>query len=106
MGRRHPRPPILPTPSAERPQGTGSPQASCGRGGKRKRGSYAQTADVMILEMAGARNGATTAEIKARWKAEGRGGTADNALSKLVKARKLKRAPLGVGQRGSRFTVA
>ena len=74
--------------------------------GRRKRGSYAQTADAMILEMAGAKNGATTAEIKGRCKAEGRGGTADNAISKLVRARKLKRSPLGEGQRGSRFTVA
>jgi hypothetical protein len=76
-----------------------------GRRGKGKRGSYAQTADAMILALAGQKNGATTQEIKARWKAEGRGGTADNAISKLVKAKKLKRSPLE-GQRGSRFTMA
>ena len=77
---------------------------AAGRRGRGTRGSYAQTADQMILAMAGQKNGATTQEIKAKWKAEGRGGTADNAISKLVKDRKLKRTPLE-GQRGSRFTV-
>ena len=69
-----------------------------------RRGMYGKTSDEMILAIVGQRGGATTQEIKARWKAEGRGGTADNALSKMVKDRKLKRTPL-VGQRGSRFTL-
>jgi hypothetical protein len=34
-----------------------------------------------------------TAEINAAWKRNGRGGTADNTLGKLVKQRKLKRTP-------------
>ena len=69
-----------------------------------RRGVYGKTSDEMILALVGQRGGATTQEIKAKWKADGRGGTADNALSKMVKDRKLKRTPL-VGQRGSRFTL-
>ena len=38
------------------------------------------------------------------WASEGRGGTADNALSKLVRDRKIKRIPL-VGERGSHYAV-
>ena len=69
-----------------------------------RRGKYGKSSTEMILELVGHRGGATTQEIKAKWKAEGRGGTSDNALSKLVMDGKLKRTPL-VGQRGSRFTL-
>lgn len=69
-----------------------------------RRGSYATTADEMILGLVRQKGGATTKEIKAKWKEEGRGGTADNALSHLVKNKKLKRTPLQ-GERGSRFTL-
>ena len=69
------------------------------------RGTFATSATQMILSLAGQRGGATTQEIKAKWKSEGRGGTADNALSKMVRDGKLQRTPLD-GQRGSRFTVA
>jgi hypothetical protein len=43
-------------------------------------------------------------EIESHWKNEGRKGRAANDLSKLVKEKKLKRAPLK-GERGSRYTL-
>ena len=47
----------------------------------------------------------TTAQINARWKQAGRGATADNALSKLTKARKLKKEKVKNG-RGSSYRAA
>ena len=69
-----------------------------------RRGKYGTSSTEMILALVGQRGEATTQEIKAKWKADGRGGSADNPLSKMVKDRQLKRTPL-VGQRGSRFTL-
>ena len=69
-----------------------------------RRGTYATTAEEMILALVRKPGGATTRDIKAKWAAESRGGTADNALSKMVKDKKLKRTPLA-GQRGSRFAA-
>ena len=69
-----------------------------------RRGFFATTADELILSVVGNR-GATTQEIKERWKGEGRGGTADNALSKMVKEGRLKRSALKEG-RGSQYTAA
>lgn len=68
-----------------------------------RRGSYKTTADELILSVVGQR-GATTQQIKEAWKREGRGGTADNALSIMVRNGKLKRMKLK-GQRGSTFTA-
>ena len=45
-----------------------------------------------------------TKDVKKFWADEGRGGTADNALSKLVKEKKLKRIPLQ-GEPGSRYAL-
>ena len=42
-----------------------------------RRGVYGKTSDEMILGLVGKRGGATTQEIKAKWKARGRGGTED-----------------------------
>ncbi|MFI5382051.1 MAG: hypothetical protein ACHRHE_22375 [Tepidisphaerales bacterium] len=47
----------------------------------------------------------TSVEINAAWKKAGRPGNADNTLSLMVKARKLKRTKLEDG-RGSRYSVA
>lgn len=87
-----------------RPRGTGR-AVGRPRGRRRRRGTFATTAEDMILSLVRQRGGATTREIKEKWKSEGRGGTADNALSKMVKDKKLKRSPIE-GQRGSRFSVA
>jgi len=72
--------------------------------GRRRRRNFAVTGDELILSMVGQRGGATTQEVKARWKSEGRGGTADNALSKLVRERKLRRIALE-DRRGSRYVL-
>jgi len=72
---------------------------------RRGRGAYATTADESLLTFVREHRNPTTHEIKAHWKSEGRGGTADNALSKLVREKKLKRTPLE-DRRGSRFSLA
>jgi hypothetical protein len=74
---------------------------------KRRRGrrSFTTTAEEFVLGFVKSNRNPTTQEINAAWKQEGRGHTADNSLTKLVKERKLKRTPLGKGIRGSRFTV-
>jgi hypothetical protein len=43
-------------------------------------------------------------EIEKHWKSEGRAGVAANLISKLVKAKRLKRMPLK-GERGSRYSL-
>ena len=80
------------------------PGAMLARRRRGRPGTYSTTAEEMILSLVGQRGGATTQEIKAKWSAEGRGGTADNALSKMVTDKMLKRTPLA-GQRGSRFAA-
>ena len=72
---------------------------------KQVRRKFAVSGEESILLFVKEHKGATTQDIKKFWIAEGRGGTADNVLSKLAKEKKLKRTPL-VGQRGSRYGVA
>src|SRR5580658_4382129 len=69
---------------------------------KRRRRKFATSAETSILLFVKEHKNPTTQEIKKHWAGEGRGGTADNTLSKLVKERKLKRTPLH-GQRGSTY---
>jgi len=79
--------------------------AKVGRGRRRSRGSYATTGDDSVLAFIKANRSPTTKDIKAHWASEGRGGTADNVLSKLYREKKIKRLPLP-GERGSRYAVA
>lgn len=72
---------------------------------RRRRSKFATSAEESILEFVQQNKNPTTAEIKEHYVGEGRGGTADNALSKLVKDKKLKREPIGPGIRGSRYLV-
>jgi hypothetical protein len=74
------------------------------RRGRRSRGSYSTTGDDSVLAFIKEHRSPTTKEIKAHWASEGRGGTADNVLSKLYREKKIKRLPLP-GERGSRYTV-
>ena len=67
-----------------------------------KRGTFKQTAEEMILSLLKGRKAMTTSQLAAAWKKAGRGGTVDNVLSKMVKAKKLKRKPLG-GKKGSEY---
>jgi hypothetical protein len=73
---------------------------------RRGRRSFATTAEEFVLGFVKSNRNPTTQQINSAWKQEGRGHTADNTLTKLVKERKLKRTPLGKGIRGSRFAVA
>jgi ferric-dicitrate binding protein FerR (iron transport regulator) len=87
-----------------RPRGTKN-QAN-GRGARRrKRGRFATSGEESILAFVRKAGSPTTKEVNQHWKAEGRGGTADNALTKLVKLKKLKRTNVK-GQRGSQYAIA
>ena len=71
----------------------------------RKRGTFKQTAEEMILSLLKRRRMLTTSQLVAAWKKAGRGGKVDNVLSIMVAARKLKRKPLG-GKMGSEYRAA
>lgn len=71
----------------------------------RRRRKFKTSAEESILAFVKEHKNPTTQDLKKLWANEGRGGTADNALSKLVKEKKLKRTPLE-DQRGSRFALA
>jgi hypothetical protein len=76
-----------------------------GRRGRRTRGVFAQTAEESILGFVRKAGKPSTAEINAHWQGEGRGGKADNTLTKLVQAKKLKRVK-DKDVRGSRYSAA
>lgn len=63
------------------------------------------TANEFVLEYVKAKKNPTSQEINKHWKDSGRKGMADNNLSLLTKAKKLKRVPLGHGLRGSRYSI-
>jgi len=69
-----------------------------------KRRIFATTGAESVVEFVKKTGGATTKEIQKNWNSQGRGGTADNSLSQLFKAKKLKRTPLK-DQPGSRYTL-
>ena len=48
---------------------------------------------------------ASAADVNKHWQGEGRGGKADNTLTKLVKDGKLKRHEVK-GERGGRYSIA
>jgi hypothetical protein len=70
------------------------------------RGLFALSAEASVLAFIKQKKTATTKDVNHHFKAEGRASTADNALSKLVADKKLKRLPLGKGIPGSAYTLA
>lgn len=70
-----------------------------------KRGQFRQTGQELVLSLLKGRRVLTTSQLGAAWKQAGRGGTVDNVLGQLVKAKKLKRKPLG-GMKGSEYQAA
>jgi DNA-binding transcriptional regulator YiaG len=74
-------------------------------GRKKARGSFKQTAVELILSTLKGKKALTTKQLAAAWAKAGRGGVVDDALSKMVKAGKLKRQPLG-GKKGSLYRAA
>lgn len=91
-------------------RGRGRPAKSAGgavgkRGRRRKRGSFAKTGEQSILDFIKSHGKPSTADVNVHWKKEGRGGKADNTLTRLVKEGKLKRVS-SKDVRGSRYAVA
>jgi hypothetical protein len=76
------------------------------RAKRRKRRKFAVSGNDLILNFVKQNKRPTTREINTHWISEGRSGKADNILSILVNARKLKRTPLGGGEKGSRYSLA
>ena len=72
---------------------------------RRKRGTFKETAEQFVLNYVTANPDATTAQIGKAWQAAKRGGKPDNALTKLTKAKQLKRTKVA-GGRGSIYRVA
>jgi hypothetical protein len=73
--------------------------------GRRKGKKFKVTAEESILGFIKQHKNPTTQEINKHWKAEGRGATADNTLSKMSRDGHIKREPLE-GTRGSRYLLA
>jgi hypothetical protein len=79
-----------------------APKAALSRRTRRK---FAVTGENMIVNFVKSKSSPMGREIEKQWKHEGRAGVAANLISKLVKAKMLKRVPLK-DQRGSRYTLA
>jgi hypothetical protein len=62
------------------------------------------TGEEFIIEWIRQHGSATTLEINAAWRAQGRGGVANNAIGRLVKRRQVVREPIQ-NQRGSRYRL-
>lgn len=72
--------------------------------GRRKYNKLPQTGEEFIVGYVREHGAATTLEINAAWRGQGRGGVANNALGRLVKQGLLAREPLD-DQRGSRYRL-
>ncbi len=88
-------------PKAKAATATKSAAKATGTGKRRK---YPESAEQFILGLVKGK-GATSAEINAAWK-KARTGRADNTLTKMVKAKTVKRTKLPKGQKGSTYTAA
>jgi hypothetical protein len=86
-----------------RPPKAASAQSAPTSGRRRRR--FAVSGEQSVINFVKQQGKPTTQQVKKHWQSEGRGGTSDNVLSKLVREKRLKRAPLK-GQRGSEYSVA
>ena len=80
--------------------------AAAPTGKRRKRGSFEKSGEESVLEFVTAAGKPNALEVNEHWQKEGRGGKADNTLSKLVKEGKIKRLPAKEGERGGRYAAA
>ena len=71
--------------------------------GRRQRGVFSETADQFVLGLLKGKT-ITTAELTAAWAKSGRGGRVDNTLTKLTKAKQIKRETVKDGQ-GSEYSL-
>jgi hypothetical protein len=88
-----------------RPPGSGNTRKSGGRGGRRKRGSFSISGEESVFQFVKSTGKPNAAEVNKHWQKEGRGGKADNTLTKLVKDGRLKRVQVK-GERGGRYQAA
>ncbi len=79
--------------------------AAGGLRGRRTRGSFSMSGEASVLAFIAKHGRPNAAEVNKHWADEGRGGRADNALTKLVKQKKLKRIEVA-DERGSRYSIA
>ena len=84
--------------------GKGAAKKAAKKTGRRKRGRFSQSGDDSVLAFVKGKGSVTSKEINEHWTKEGRAGRADNAITKLIKAKKLKRQNIK-GARGSRYTA-
>jgi hypothetical protein len=82
-----------------------APKAAPAAPATRKPGKFAVSGEASILAFIKSKGSPVGREIESKWKSEGRKGRAINAVSKLVRDKKLKRTPLK-GERGSRYSLA
>ncbi|QDU71562.1 hypothetical protein [Mucisphaera calidilacus] len=74
-------------------------------GRRRKRGTFKVTGEESILGFVkGCKTPPAAKEINAHWQKEGRGGKADNTITRLVKNKQLVRVA-AKGERGGRYKV-
>jgi hypothetical protein len=71
---------------------------------QRIRRKFTVSGEKSILNFVKSKSNPIGKEIQKHWASEGRAGAAANLISKLVKAKKLKRTPLKEG-RGSRYSL-
>lgn len=70
----------------------------------RRRGKFAQTAEQSVLTFIQSKGNPSTAEINAHWRSEGRKGTANVTLLKLLKETAIRRV-VDPSVRGSRYVA-
>lgn len=73
--------------------------------GRRRRGTFPRTGEESALAFVKELGSATAGDINKKWRAEGRGGSADNTLGRLVKRGDLIREDVP-GQRGGIYKLA
>jgi hypothetical protein len=83
----------------------GRPRKAGRGGGRRSRGQFTVTGEDSVIAFIKKHGNPTTAEVNKHWKSEGRGGLANNTLTRLTQQKQLKRVK-EEGVRGSRYTVA
>ncbi len=86
-------------------RGPGRPKGSTSRGSKGTRKRFSVSGEARLVQLVKKMGKPNAADLNRQWKTDGRGGKADNALSKLVKIGKLKRVKVK-GERGSRYVTA
>jgi hypothetical protein len=82
-----------------------STTAEAGLTGRRRRGRFAKTALESVLDFIREKGDPSTAEINAHWRAEGRKGSVNVTLLKLLKQRMVHRKE-DSSVRGSRYVIA